>query len=278
MGLNIGILESSRSVAPSISYLLDLYPSAAAAYSLRKLRTAYSGYAIKVRRSSDNTTQNIGFASTGGLDLTALTTFVGASNGFVDTWYDQSGNVRDVTQGTAANQGQIVSSGSVITQNGKPCITFNGTSTGYLEIQAFFNFMPMTVLSLQKSNKVTGTQNIFRVGSTIVYLHRYENATIRDYANGGSFDASTVIVPTNRLFTESYYTTTSLAQYVNAVAGTVDSSGSGASAGGAIAIGYTPGFSEWFDGNIQEIIIYTTNQTSNRTGIESNFNTYYTIY
>jgi hypothetical protein len=41
--------------------LLDLYPNAAVAYSLRKLRTAYSGSAIRVRRSVDNTEQDFGF-------------------------------------------------------------------------------------------------------------------------------------------------------------------------------------------------------------------------
>jgi hypothetical protein len=41
--------------------LLDLYPNASVAYSLRKLRNAYSGSAIRVRRSVDNTEQDFGF-------------------------------------------------------------------------------------------------------------------------------------------------------------------------------------------------------------------------
>ena len=45
--------------------LLDTYPNAAAAYSVRKLRTAYTGSAIRVRRSSDNAEQNIGFTALG---------------------------------------------------------------------------------------------------------------------------------------------------------------------------------------------------------------------
>ena len=69
--------------APSL--LLDLYPSAAAAYSVRLLRSAYSGSAIRVRRSSDNTEQDIGFSG-GNLDTSALTSFCGSGNGFVTTW------------------------------------------------------------------------------------------------------------------------------------------------------------------------------------------------
>ena len=56
--------------------LLDLFPNAAAAYSLRKLRAAYSGSAVRVRRSSDNTEQDIGFTTQGELDTTSLLSFV----------------------------------------------------------------------------------------------------------------------------------------------------------------------------------------------------------
>ena len=65
------ILASHGIIASQIQSfvgLLDLYPSAAAAYSVRKLRAAYTGNAIRVRRSSDNTEQNIGFDATGNLD------------------------------------------------------------------------------------------------------------------------------------------------------------------------------------------------------------------
>ena len=36
--------------------------------------------------------------------------------------------------------------------------------------------------------------------------------------------------------------------------------------------------SAFFNGNFQEIIVYTTNESSNRTGIETNINAYYAIY
>jgi hypothetical protein len=57
--------------------LLDLYPNAAVAYSLRKLRNSYSGSPIKVRRSFDNTDQDIGFDSNGELDINSLNSFFG---------------------------------------------------------------------------------------------------------------------------------------------------------------------------------------------------------
>src|SRR6056300_651333 len=106
--------------------LLDTYTGASAAYSLRLLSTSYTGNAIQVRRASDNTTQDIGFVNNE-LDTTSLESFCSGTNGFVTTWYDQSGNGNDATQSTDANQPQIVSSGSVITENGKPTVQFDGS-------------------------------------------------------------------------------------------------------------------------------------------------------
>lgn len=97
-----------------------------AAYSVRKLSSSYNGNAIKVRRSSDNTTQDIGFTSGGDLDVSTLLAFAGSGNAFVNTWYDQSGNVQNLTQANSANQPRIVSSGSMDLENSKPFIRFFG--------------------------------------------------------------------------------------------------------------------------------------------------------
>lgn len=88
------------------------------AYSLRRMYCSYSGAAVRVRRSSDNATQDIGFTPAGDLDTAALKTFVGSSNGFVNIWYDQSGNAKHLSQATAGNQPQIVTAGSIIRQFG----------------------------------------------------------------------------------------------------------------------------------------------------------------
>jgi hypothetical protein len=65
-------------------------------------------------------------ADVGDLDAEALLTFVGGGNGFVPTWYDQSGNARNATQTTAGSQPQIVSNGAIITEGGQPAIMFDG--------------------------------------------------------------------------------------------------------------------------------------------------------
>jgi hypothetical protein len=109
--------------------LLDTYSGARTAYSLRKLRTAYTGNAITVRRSSDNTSQNIGFDVNGNLDTASLLSFVGAGNGFISVWFDQSGNSKNASQPALANQPYIVNNGSLVTDGGKPSVLFNNVNT-----------------------------------------------------------------------------------------------------------------------------------------------------
>jgi len=72
--------------------LLDTYSGAAAAYSLRKLRTAYTG--------SANAESDINFNVFGELDTVSLASFCSGTDGFVKTWYCQSGNANDATQTT----------------------------------------------------------------------------------------------------------------------------------------------------------------------------------
>ena len=59
-------------LAVSYNAPLDGLPASAAAFSLRKLRTAYEGPAVRVRRSADNAELDIGFSALGDLDTTAL--------------------------------------------------------------------------------------------------------------------------------------------------------------------------------------------------------------
>lgn len=111
-----------------------------AAFSMRKIKFAYAGYCLKVRRSSDNTTLDIGFSGND-FDESAYIAFVGGGNGFVDTWYDQSGLALNATQTTQANQPQIILSH----KNGHPSLLFDGTDR--LEIASStgsFNYLHST--------------------------------------------------------------------------------------------------------------------------------------
>jgi hypothetical protein len=112
---------------PSNNLILNTTP-ASVAYSVRLINSNYVGKALQVRRSSDNTTQDIGFTTNGDLDTTALKNFVGSGNGYVTIWYDQSGNGRNATQTNASQQPTIILNGVVQRGYNAPIIVFNGTS------------------------------------------------------------------------------------------------------------------------------------------------------
>ena len=80
-----------RSLIQNQPLLLDIYPNAATAYSLRKLRNTYLGNAIRVRRFVDNTEQDFGFDINGDLDISGIELFFGnnlllQSENFNTTW------------------------------------------------------------------------------------------------------------------------------------------------------------------------------------------------
>lgn len=119
-------MAASRPATSSGLLPLDEVGSAAAAYSLRLLRQAYSGSAIRIRRDSDNTEQDIGFTS-GELNTSAINSFAGSAGAYVVTVYDQSGNNRNLTQASTGSQPQIkASGGAIVTRNGKPYMLFDG--------------------------------------------------------------------------------------------------------------------------------------------------------
>lgn len=88
--------------------LLDEYSNSTAAYALRKMKKDATA-SIRVRRSSDDAEQDIGFAANN-LDTTSLASFLGATDGFIVTWYDQSGNGKNATQSTKAYQAKVYDS------------------------------------------------------------------------------------------------------------------------------------------------------------------------
>ena len=100
-----------------------------AAYSIRKLTPSYAGPALRVRRSSDNTEQDINFTGSGDLDQVALLAFVSGSDGYVSIWYDQSGFGRNATQATLSKQALLVSGGVLNLVNGQPALKVTGAQS-----------------------------------------------------------------------------------------------------------------------------------------------------
>jgi len=107
--------------------LLDLFPDAAAAYSLRLLRAVYTGPAIRVEETDTNTTKDIGFLPNGDLDVADLLDFVGSFDGLVKIIYDQSGNGVDLDDSVDNTFLPLIVIGGVLqTTNNLPSMFFDG--------------------------------------------------------------------------------------------------------------------------------------------------------
>lgn len=255
--------------------LLDTYYGAAGVYSLRHLRTGYSGPAIRVRRSSDDTEQDIYFLN-GVLDTTSLLSFVGAGDGFVRTWYDQSGNGRDFSQTTAGSQPQIVASGAVVQQGGKPAIDFlSSKHLTTLAVPFTASVVPFALFAVVSPGSGSVNRGVFanRTGADgMVLFSRTGSATAWGTWNGSGFEVSSAPINSRSLLEMLSANGQSGNYYLNASSG-------GSFAGTAGDVPYIGGAGgQQHDGTIQEIIYYESNQSANRATIAANINSFYGIY
>ena len=260
--------------ADAFTGLLDTYSGAAAAYSLRQLRSGYTGDAVRVRRSSDNAEADIGF-SNNELDTSALAAHCGSSDGFVKTWFDQSGNGNDATQTSTGSQPKIYdSSTGVETENGKPAIfkqnqaallTFDSALVNGSDFLYTIVHGPFSAFGKISNGVFFGPRN------TNNYRHDYDSAVVNNF-NNTSLDpiSNQVLVSSQRV------STTSGSLFTN---GTITTGGV-LTAGSNVSTTQTTIFSTDHNitAKIQEYVFYNSDQSSNRTNIESNINSFYSIY
>jgi hypothetical protein len=251
--------------------------SAAAAYSTsRKLRSAYAGSCLRVRRSSDSTEQDIGFVSDA-LDTASLTTFCSATDGFVVKIYDQSGNARDLTQSTAANQPQIVASGTIYTgANSKPECRTDGAND-YLQTASFTLTQPTTVFNV--FNPITWTNNdtIYDGLTNVSMLLTQSTTTPNVGIYAGTLSAlKSFTLATHHLATAVFSGAASTLRK-NADAETTSSIGTASPSG--LSLAARGGIA--FYGNIgfQEMVVYASAKSSgDQTTARSNVNAFYALY
>ena len=257
--------------------LLDTYTGAAAAYSLRRLSSSYSGSAIRVRRSSDNTEQDIGFNVFGELDTVSLLAFAGQSLGvFVKVWYDQSSNGVNVTQTNTGKQPQIVSSGTVIVEaNGKPAIKFDGSNDVLTNANGWTQGSSRNDFNVLSSDGTAA--GVWNTDFTPRFAHNLRCDSMK--FGTLSFTSSNVVVAvsepnastinTSYLVTAEYdLTNTALSLYKNGgLEVTASMVNQRTGTGGDVSIGTSyQSTSGYFGGKIQEIVSYQTRKGGRPSG------------
>ena len=271
-------IYATRTEVAGRTGLLNEYGGAAAAYSLRLLDTDYTGSAIRVRRASDNTEQDIGFDGNGDLDTTALATFCSGTDGFVKVWYDQAG-ANDATQTTTGSQPKIYDS-----------------VAGYLTALDAGHFgiptAPITAapicLAMVAEHTNGVNQNMWNANeqgtnTNYFYTRSDANNTFDAALYGGGFVRSRAALGAGQFL--------GFAEFL--VSGSNITAQAYANGTGATSVSTTPptgidvndigqfqrSSTAFYEcNNMQELIIWNSDQSSNRTGIESNINTYYSIY
>jgi hypothetical protein len=290
---NGSIIVIREEVSSTPDKLLDTYSGAAAAYSVRKLDKDYTGNCMRIRRDSDDAETDIGFDSSGDLDTSAISSHGGSSSCFVVTWYDQSGNSNNATQSTAGSQPQIYNGTAVIVENGKPAVDFDGfndnldiaTSLGITGSQARSTFF---VLRPESAGGTSSYQTYFGLGdggqdsngqiwdlwpewSVRVFggFEKYNTVTINNQYLSTNILSGTNVTD-NAFFLDGteQTATSSTVKTVNTdnAVQRIGRSGSSSTTG------------PYYTGKMQEIVIYASAQTTNRTGIETDINGYFSIY
>lgn len=266
------------------SPILDTYTGSVGAFSVFKERTAYTGNCIRVRRSSDNIESDIGFVSNY-IDTASLLSFVGAGDGFVTTFYDQSGNTRNLTQATATFQPKIVSSGSLNTSGGYATIVFDGTNDYLINtalgtlfsggnnklITAYgvFEFTASTYqlpFSFNLSTTVTGLEQWWPIykNTTDYRSYKRDNSGTSKTATGGTATLTQQLLSLNSSGTaiSVYKNGTSIITNgdINVASTSLDNLAIGASVRNTVG--------DFSAIKMQQLFLWNTNESANRSSVD----------
>jgi hypothetical protein len=282
---------------------LDAVTGATAAYSLSKLRTNYTGAAIRIITYS-NAEYDIGFTACGDLDTVTLKSHWQATKFlYVIKLYDQSGNGFDLTS-TVNKRPLIVDSLGVIQRTGnKPSLYFDGnpaagdqmTSASTLSMGSYFS----SFYVIKNTDDNSTYRCLFSIFNNTSSGPSYEfytqsQATAADWVandafmNGGNgVTGNPRIVSSGKVYSGQYSATSlflgaaNSGMYINGseISYRVKNQASTRTMSDYLSLG-SNGFALTYiwQGYWQELIIYTTDKSSDKSTMESNINSYYSIY
>jgi len=204
-------------------------------------------------------------------------------DGFVETWYDQSGNGKDAVQETAANQPLIVSAGVVLTG-----LDFDGSTSSRTLVAPSVTGLAgsLSIFSVSVRDATGNTVSLSNSSSGGRYFAIQEggSTSVANPRNITSITVSDSVSGANRLTfaVTTGATSTSVGANSSAVTTTTDDYGDDFSGThiNQIAIGVlrTASPTGYFNGRINEILVYNSDQTDNRSAVETNINSHYSLF
>jgi hypothetical protein len=201
-------------------------------------------------------------------------------DGYVTTWYDQSGNANHAVQTVATSQPKIVDAGVLVTDG----IQFDGvddvllTSAYAVEMsQNAASVFAISSSSLGQDSVVLSEADLSNSSQFILGGEDGVSDNSVIWVNGSRAGTNT----TGKVLIGFDWDQSEVRAYKDgALSGTIVSPTINPEYGNATAIGgkvQLGGLGE-LNGSIQEIIIYDSDQSAKRTDIEGNINDYYEIF
>lgn len=256
----LGRQRRLNSVGESV---LQIAPDAAAAYSLRSL-TGGDPNVVRVRRESDNTEKDFSGSQ---IESGEMANWVGAGNdGYVQTWYDQSGSGNDAEQTTAANQPKIVGTDFL------GAIDFDGTSDNFSNTTVDFGNGDFSVFTCYTppTNNFDGILLGTSDGKWPIRI-LYNAITLRDTNSViYSIPLDENMTANKRYIISVIRSGTSITAYIDGVAQTNVKTVSASNEFRFDRVGVRGASSQRLEGEVRELVVYPEDQTQNREAIETN--------
>ena len=210
--------------------------------------------------------------------IAGIPAYANTVNGFVETWYDQSGNGNDSTQLTAGSQPKIVNNGNLVAGG----LDFDGSDDKLnMPTDLIASINSASAFLVAKSDTTSGTRIPLALSRNSPDFRFYVGALLSNKFYFGYQDSFSKIelgsADTNKHLFTSIAGSSNAEGFLDGTSkGTVSSADgkSALSSGGIGAVNIT----NFWDGTIQEVIIYNSDQSANRPAIETNINSHYDIF
>ncbi len=273
-------------VGKRAGFIGDEFPGSSLNYSFRKGSSSYSGNCIQVRRSNDDSLFEIGFVGNF-LDTATMKTVIGSNSAYIRIWYDQSGVAPNAAQGVNGRQPRIMLSGVIdrvqnIVGEWMVAALFDGSDdnlslgVGISSIGDYSVFL----VSKRTSNSVKGM---------IIGSGNGTGAVIAQWSDGNDYfqNLSAPTAATYSFISDATATFCLLNSFSisNTITAYRDGSSLSLSSGGGfvcttavwngVGVYNSSSFSSAY---ACEIIIYTSDKSADRVGIQTNINNFYKLY